>query len=152
MLCPHARSPWSDANSISTRPDGWHRAHLCAIEEVIPVIESLAAVMSAQGYAHEDDFGVLLALEQALVNAIKHGHHYDLTKRVSVRYRVSRTHTLVEVRDQGPGFDPAAPENRERPSGRGLLLVRKYTSRLLHKRRGNGVRLCKYAYRLLSQD
>jgi serine/threonine-protein kinase RsbW len=125
---------------------------------VIPVIESLAAVMSAQGYAHEDVFGVRLALEEALVNAIKHGHRYDLSKRASVRYRISRTHALVEVRDQGPGFDPAAvpdptaPENRERPSGRGLLLMRKYTSRLRHNRRGNGVRLCKYPSRLLSQD
>jgi serine/threonine-protein kinase RsbW len=56
---------------------------------------------------------------------------------------------LAEVQDQGAGFDPRqvpdplAPENRDRPRGRGLLLMRSYLSWVRFNRRGNGVRLCR---------
>ena len=54
-----------------------------------------------------------------------------------------------EVRDEGMGFDPLkvpdplAPENLERSSGRGLLLIRSYMTSIRFNKRGNCVRLCK---------
>ena len=51
----------------------------------------------------------------------------------------------LEVEDEGPGFDPRAvpdprePENLERPGGRGLLLMRRYLTRVAHLDRGNRV-------------
>lgn len=77
-------------------------------------------------------FGIKLAMEEALVNAVRHGNRMDDTKLVRIRFTVNAEHCLIEIEDQGPGFrpeevpDPTAPENLERPSGRGLFLMRAY--------------------------
>ena len=151
-------SPATDATRNRALPDGWHGAQLSVTKEVIPLIDSFAATMSTLGHAEKDVFGLRLALEEALINAIKHGHRYDPSKQVAVRYCIQADCVLVEVEDQGAGFDPGAvpdptnPENWERPSGRGLFLMRTYTSWVRHNRRGNCVRLCKTSSRLLSRD
>jgi serine/threonine-protein kinase RsbW len=78
-----------------------------------------AAAMHHQCYPDEDVFGLRLAVEEALINSIKHGHRYDTSEPVSVRYCIQAERVLVEVRDQGAGFDlaavpdPTAPENWE---------------------------------------
>ena len=77
-------------------------------------------------------FGIKLAIEEALVNAIKHGNQLDPDKQVRFAYSVDDQRLTIEIEDQGPGFtpedvpDPTAPENLERPCGRGLLLMRAY--------------------------
>jgi serine/threonine-protein kinase RsbW len=94
--------------------------------------DKLLARMQSFGYSHETLHGVRLALEEALVNAIKHGNQMDQSKQVHVRYRIGENSFAIEIRDEGPGFDPddvpdpTAPENLERPCGRGLLLMRHY--------------------------
>ena len=113
------------------------------------VVNAVVAAMTAAGYPPQDLFAVGLALDEALVNAIKHGHRRDPRKRVEVRYRVDPGEVRVEILDQGPGFDPArvpdprAAENRGRESGRGLLLMRAYMTWVRHNERGNGVTLCR---------
>lgn len=105
--------------------------------------------MASLGFSEKDIFGMRLAFEEALVNSVKHGHRYDPTKKVEIRYRVCHEHALVQVEDQGPGFDPAgipdptASENWERPCGRGLLLMRFYMTWIRYNERGNCVTLCK---------
>jgi serine/threonine-protein kinase RsbW len=113
------------------------------------VIEDITGAMTRQGFTADEVFGMRLAVEEAVVNAMKHGHQDQPDEPVSVRYQVSPERVLVEVEDRGPGFDPdqvadpLAPENLERPSGRGLLLMRTYTTWMRHNRRGNRVTLCK---------
>jgi serine/threonine-protein kinase RsbW len=92
---------------------------------------------------------VRLGLEEALVNAVRHGNRGDPRKRVRVRYRVAPQEVWAEVEDEGPGFDPGAvpdptgPERLERPGGRGLLLMRHYLSSVSYNERGNAVTLRK---------
>ncbi len=89
--------------------------------------------------------GVHLALEEAIVNAIRHGNDSDVSKRVTIRCRLAHEKLWVEVTDEGPGFDPDAvpdprdPENIEIPSGRGLLLIKHFMSRVEYHDRGNRV-------------
>ena len=91
----------------------------------------------------------LLALEEALVNAIKHGNRMDSAKTVTVRYAVGAKRIVIEIQDQGPGFnpgsvpDPTLPENLENPSGRGLMLMRVYMDDVKHLGCGNCVRMTK---------
>jgi len=105
--------------------------------------------MKRQGYPSEDGFAVRLALEEALVNAIKHGHRNDSTKVVRAGFRVTADEVWAEVQDEGPGFDPTrvadprASENWDRPGGRGLLLMRYYMTWVRYDERGNRVTLCK---------
>jgi serine/threonine-protein kinase RsbW len=156
MITAGTLARWRGNALKRTLQDNWHLAQLSYTDEVVPLIDAFATEMSSQGYPTNDIFGMRLSLEEALVNAIKHGHRYDPTKRVSVRYCVKTERVLVEVRDQGSGFDsadvpdPTTPNNWERPSGRGLLLMRRYTSWLRFNARGNCVRLCKYRTMLLS--
>ena len=94
-------------------------------------------------------FSIKLALEEALINAIKHGNQMDRAKKVRVLYRVSPYRFDVEVRDEGPGFDPSdvpdptAAENLERPCGRGLMLMRHYMTEVNYNDRGNSVFMVK---------
>jgi serine/threonine-protein kinase RsbW len=102
------------------------------------------------GHAHAHDiFSIKLALEEALINAIKHGNQMDRSKSVRVSYRVLPDRFEVHVTDEGAGFDPCdvpdptAVENLERPCGRGLMLMRHYMSEVNFSGRGNCVVMSK---------
>jgi serine/threonine-protein kinase RsbW len=113
------------------------------------VLDGVAEAMTRLGFPGRDVFGVRLALEEALVNAIKHGNKDDPNKRVRVRYRVTAEEFWAEVEDEGGGFDPDAVADPladgalAKPSGRGLLLMRNYLDEVAHNARGNLVRLRK---------
>ena len=49
------------------------------------VQEQIVGGMESRGYSPRDVFGVRLALEEALVNAIKHGNKMDPDKVVNVK-------------------------------------------------------------------
>ncbi len=90
-----------------------------------------------------DVFGMRLALEEALVNAIKHGNGMDPEKSVRVTCRIDEAMVRVEIEDEGPGFDvsdvpdPTAEENLERPCGRGIMLMRAFMTRVEYNSKGN---------------
>ena len=113
------------------------------------VQDRIEQVLQERQTADRDIFSIKLALEEALVNAIKHGHRGDPSKQVHVRYRVEADRLTVEVEDQGPGFrpelvpDPRAPENLERDCGRGLLLMRNFMTSVRYNDAGTCVTLCK---------
>jgi serine/threonine-protein kinase RsbW len=126
---------------------------LFAAEIVIPsdlaearrVQEEIAEVLTSARYGEHDIFSIKLALEEALVNAIKHGNQLDPDKQVTVWYCVTEERFEVRITDEGPGFDPAdvpdptLPENIERFCGRGLLLIRNFMTEVTYHGRGNMV-------------
>jgi serine/threonine-protein kinase RsbW len=105
--------------------------------------------LQASAYTEHDIFSIKLALEEALVNAIKHGNQMDPDKRVFVSYLVTPDRFDVKITDEGPGFnpedvpDPTAIENIERPCGRGLLLIRGFMTEVQYHGRGNVVTMSK---------
>ena len=90
-------------------------------------------------------FGVQLALEEAIVNAIKHGNRWDTSKQVRVVCKMSPQRIVIEISDEGPGFDPERvpdptdAEHLECPGGRGIMLMRSYMSRVEYNQTGNTV-------------
>jgi serine/threonine-protein kinase RsbW len=135
--------------SVCPDPGDWCLKILHSSHEIVALLDDLLEEMQAAGYSNKEMFGVRLALEEALVNAIKHGHHHDPSKSVSFRYQLTAGSLLVEIQDEGPGFcpedvpDPLAPENWERSSGRGLLLMRTYMTWVRYNDKGTCVTLCK---------
>jgi len=127
-------------------------------ERVLPT--DLAAVREAErevlgrlrdlGYDDDHLFAVRLALEEALVNAMKHGNAFDPRRTVHVRYRASPERVEICVADEGTGFnpdavpDPTAEENIERPCGRGIMLMRCYMDEVTFSAKGNEVSMVKY--------
>jgi len=118
--------------------------------EGMAVRDRVVDAMQARGYSDPEVFGVRLALEEALVNAVKHGNRNDPTKCVWASWHVGPRRVIVDIEDEGDGFDPRAVpdpcalENLERSCGRGLLLMRTYMSRVRFNRRGNRVTMCKW--------
>jgi serine/threonine-protein kinase RsbW len=96
-----------------------------------------------------DLFSIKLALEEALVNAIKHGNQFDRSKSVEISYQILPDRFEIRITDEGSGFDPldvpapTAVENLERPCGRGLMLMKHYMSEVDFNERGNSVRMAK---------
>jgi serine/threonine-protein kinase RsbW len=134
---------------LAPRTDGWHCLTLRHLDEVSEVVETVVVAMKGLGFEDKDLFAVRLALDEALVNALKHGNQHDPTKQAWLRYHLTREEVLMEVEDQGAGFDPAEvpdplePENLERACGRGLLLIRTYMSRVRHNPCGNCITMCR---------
>ena len=117
--------------------------------EARQVQEEIEQALKAHLFSEHDIFGIRLALEEALVNAIKHGNQMDRSKKVKIAFLVHAEHFEIHIADEGPGFDPddvpdpTAPENLERPCGRGLMLMRHYMTEVAYSRRGNSVRMMK---------
>ena len=77
-------------------------------------------------------FGIHMALEESISNAIRHGNKEDAQKKVLVECELSSTRFWVKVCDEGEGYNPGEvpdcrdEENLEQPGGRGLALIRAY--------------------------
>jgi serine/threonine-protein kinase RsbW len=128
-----------------------------SVEFVIPSdlnearhLQELIERQLQQSHYHDKEiFGIRLALEEAIVNAIKHGNQMDRGKSVQVRYRILVDRFEAVVIDEGPGYnpidlpDPLAEENLERASGRGLFLIKHYMTDVTIHPPGNRVAMCK---------
>jgi serine/threonine-protein kinase RsbW len=131
--------------------------HRIAAERVIPsdlgearrIQDEIEEALQAARYGDRDIFSIKLALEEALVNAIKHGNQMDAAKRVFVSYTVTVERFDIWITDEGLGFnpeevpDPTAIENIERPCGRGLLLMRGFMTVVQYHGKGNIVYMSK---------
>lgn len=107
--------------------------------EIDSVEAAILAAVDRFGYEEASKFALRVAIEEAIVNAFLHGHRglpEDLS--IDVDFKVDAKSVVIRVTDHGPGFrpdavpDPTAEENLELPSGRGLMLIRAYMSRVTH--------------------
>ncbi|MCP4378860.1 MAG: ATP-binding protein, partial [bacterium] len=103
-----------------------------------------------KGYAEATVFAVRLAVEEALNNAIRHGNAMDPDKTAELSYEVTDEFIDIRVRDEGPGFsfkdvpDPTLDENLDKPTGRGLMLMRAYMDTVEYNDKGNELHLVKF--------
>jgi serine/threonine-protein kinase RsbW len=109
------------------------------------LLDELLRQLEALHWTRRDVFGVHLAVDEALVNAILHGNALDSAKHVRFCCWLSPRKIRVEITDEGPGFDPDnLPDptdcaHLDRPGGRGVLLMRACMSRVEFCDRGNHV-------------
>jgi len=117
--------------------------------ELSPFFDMLEISMRALEYARRDIFAVRLALYEAASNAFVHGNRRDRSKTIHIRYLLSAADVLLEVQDEGPGFDPDQVPDPitepylDRPCGRGLFLMRNYMTWVSFNLQGNRVTLCR---------
>jgi serine/threonine-protein kinase RsbW len=127
----------------------WIEVSLRRTEEATPLLDEVTATLSGLGCPPRVCMGVRLALEEAVVNGLRHGNRGDPAKRLRVRYRIGPEGVVAEIEEEGAGFDPSRvpdptqPEFLDRPGGRGLMLMRHYMTWVLFSSRGNRVTLCK---------
>lgn len=149
MSSPCPKSHIREGFGSATSREGWCCKTVQSRAEIKQLLSALELQMGQVGYAPSEIFEMRLALDEALTNAVKHGHQGDTTRPIRVDYHVSAERVLAEVEDQGHGFnpdlvpDPLAPENIGEPGGRGLFLMRSLVTWLQHNAVGNCVTLCK---------
>ena len=116
-------------------------------ESVEEVQDAVLPLMEEFGYSEHDSFSVRVALEEALANALLHGHQGDETNEINVTWIVNDECIEIEVVDQGRGYDPetipdpTADENLTLPSGRGLAMIRAFMNEVEVNERGNHVKM-----------
>lgn len=100
-----------------------------------------------RAYDPAGQFGIRLALEEALSNAFKHGNAECSDKTVSLDCQISMEMLFIAIEDQGTGFDPETvpdptqQENVEIPAGRGLTLMRSFMTTVKILPPGNRVEM-----------
>ena len=120
-------------------------------QEIQGVEGTIVRAMERRGYGERDRFGVKLALEEAVMNAIRHGNRMVRAKKVIIDFAVTDRKITLAVEDEGPGFEPALVpdptkgDNLERPSGRGIVLMKAYMDEVEYVKPGNRVVLTKHA-------
>lgn len=109
------------------------------------VVQQVLEQLERHSWIEHDIFGIHLAVEEALVNAIRHGNGLNPDKMVRIACRVSPDRFRIEITDEGSGFDPGdvpdptEDENLEVSSGRGILLMRNFMSSVEFNGDGNQV-------------
>ncbi len=101
------------------------------VDSVDGAEESARRCAHDAGFGESDQFFIGLAIREILINAMKHGNRFDPGKKVGFEVSVDGADLIMDVTDQGAGFeletvpDPLRPENLERKSGRGIAIARK---------------------------
>ena len=115
------------------------------------VLDYLNERMLRMGIVNDDDSEVLIALDEAIVNAVKHGNKCDPRKAVHIIAEFSVVGIRFTVTDEGEGFarenvpDPTEPCRLLEPSGRGLLLINHIMDEVRFNQAGNRLEMFKRA-------
>ena len=129
---------WKASYLIPSDPD---EAHV--------ITAAVVQVLKDFGWVHKDVFAIHLALEEALINAVRHGNDSKPELKVDVQLEITPDRFYVQITDEGPGFnpdklpDPTLDEFIDRPCGRGVMLMRKFMDTVQYNERGNQVTLVK---------
>lgn len=119
--------------------------------ENIRIIESFIDNAKDKYDLDDDIYGnIMIAVTESVNNAIKHGNQNDISKNVSLSLTLHENLIKFVVEDEGSGFsyynlpDPTAPENIDKPGGRGIFLMRNLSDEVLFKENGRVVELSFY--------
>jgi serine/threonine-protein kinase RsbW len=117
---------------------------------VVEVCKEILAKLEEHNFDKDDIFAVHLTLEEAFLNAVKHGNKMDPTKKVKIDYSISSEKVEITITDEGQGFEPEAVEDPRfgkglyEPGGRGLLLMNSYMDIVKYNEEDNSVHMVRY--------
>jgi serine/threonine-protein kinase RsbW len=122
-----------------------------SIMENIRMIESFIDNAKERFHLDDDIYGnIMIAVTEAVNNAIKHGNASDKSKNVHLSLSLDDSMIKFVIKDEGHGFnygnlpDPTAPENLEKPGGRGIFLMKHLSDEVDFKEDGRVVELSFY--------
>lgn len=122
-----------------------------SIIDNIRMIESFIDNAKERFHLDEDIYGnIMIAVTEAVNNAIKHGNSSTSSKNVYLSLMLNENLLKFTIQDEGTGFnyhnlpDPTAPENLEKPGGRGIFLMKHLSDQVEFKEGGKVVELSFY--------
>lgn len=119
------------------------------LQEAHRVVTQFVERAQKWGASDSELLGMQHGMHEAVVNAVRHGNDGIDTKRVRIAYRFLNDDVWMEVEDEGVGFrlgevaDPTLDENRVRPGGRGVMMMRHFMTSVDFNERGNRVTMRK---------
>lgn len=125
-----------------------------AIAPMHSILEYLLARVEKMGIVNLAESNLFIALDEAFVNAVKHGNKFDSQKIVRIAADVSATEARFTIEDEGEGFDvskipdPLDPANLFKTSGRGVLLMYNIMDEVRYNERGNRLEMIKRTEKL----
>lgn len=127
------------------------RIEIPSLSENIRMIESFIDNAKEKFSLNDDIYGnIMIAVTEAVNNAIKHGNNGNSSKNVTLALSLEDGLIKFKVEDEGNGFDyhnlpdPTAPENIEKPGGRGIFLMKHLSDEVDFKENGKVVELSFY--------
>lgn len=121
---------------------------LSSTVESLSKIEQLIESVCGEYSVGEDFYGnILIALTEAVNNAITHGNHLDPNKKVSLELTKTQKEIAFTIKDEGNGFDfdnipdPTLPENLKSVSGRGVFLMKALADDVVFEENGTKIQL-----------
>ena len=127
----------------------WDKVSFASTLFLCPILDNLLLTVPSKWYAE-----LRLGLQEALVNAAKHGNNLDPQKQVVVRFCFEDGAYWWIISDEGGGFRPPARDvpgssclpHAESESGRGMFLLNQIFDRVVWNRQGTEISLCKQLY------
>ncbi len=147
MVCSY--SDWSGhVQQLAAKSGRWHYALFNTPVEVPALINNLIGRMREAGFPLCDRDAIRLAVDEAIRNALDHGHRGDLRKTVVLNHCVADAFVIVQVEDEGPGFHVETTFGRgggarSKLAGRGLQIIFRCMDAVEFNAAGNCVTLCK---------
>ncbi|MBR9998063.1 MAG: ATP-binding protein [Cyclobacteriaceae bacterium] len=127
------------------------KIHFPSLEENIRIVESFIDNAKEKFNLDDDIYGnIMVAVTESVNNAIRHGNLNDKKKNVYLSLSLNDNIIKFIIMDEGFGFDfhnlpdPTAPENIDKPSGRGIFLMRHLCDEVNFRENGRIVELCFY--------
>lgn len=127
------------------------RIQIPSLSENIRMIESFIDNAREKFHLDDDIYGnIMIAVTEAVNNAVKHGNRGDSSKNVLLTLALNDKLIKFTIEDEGDGFDynnlpdPTAPENIEKPGGRGIFLMKHLSDEVDFKEGGRVVELSFY--------
>src|ERR1700754_4853566 len=127
------------------------RIEIPSLNENVRMIESFIDNAREKFSLNDDIYGnIMIAVTEAVNNAIKHGNSGNKSKNVYLSLFLEDSLIKFIVKDEGTGFnyetlpDPTAPENLEKPGGRGIFLMKHLSDEVEFKDNGRVVELSFY--------
>lgn len=122
-----------------------------SLSENIRIVESFIDNAKEKFHLDDDIYGnMMIAVTESVNNAIIHGNRSESGKNVTLRLKLDENVLKFTVIDQGVGFDyndlpdPTAPENIDKPGGRGIFLMKHLCDEVTFNDKGRAVELSFY--------
>jgi serine/threonine-protein kinase RsbW len=120
------------------------------IKYVREISSKILKKLESRNISESTLFDIRLCVEETVRNAMQHGNRHGKKSKVKISYNIGPDKFVIDVQDEGPGFDPGRlpdpthDDNIMKGSGRGVYLVRHLMDKVEFNDKGNRVKLTKY--------
>jgi len=122
-----------------------------SLVENVRIIESFIDNAKDRFSLNDDVYGnIMIAVTESVNNAIRHGNAHNKDKNVYLSLSFKEDFITFIIKDEGSGFDyknlpdPTAPENLDKPGGRGIFLMKHLCDEVNFLNNGSTVELTFY--------